>query len=356
MSKILSVGTACPDYQVKQEDVEKFVLQLFEKSYPNIKRLLPVFKNGGIQKRHLAKPIEWYGKQHTFSEKNQLFIESAVELCIKAINDCFKPAEAAYQDIDAIFMISTTGISTPSLEARIMNQLPFQPTVRRVPIWGLGCAGGAAGLSRAHDYCKAYPSSNVLVIAAELCSLTFQPQDLSKSNMIGTSLFSDGVACVLVSGEESELSKRSIGLKPSMLKTQSVLMKDSLDVMGWDVRDEGLYVIFSKDIPTIVKEWVHPQIEQFLQSEGLTIEDIQHAVAHPGGEKVLQAYENSLGFLPEKIALSRKVLSQYGNMSSATVLFVLKEYLENGIQTNDLGLLFALGPGFSSEMILMRWE
>ncbi|HZG70012.1 MAG TPA: 3-oxoacyl-[acyl-carrier-protein] synthase III C-terminal domain-containing protein [Chondromyces sp.] len=355
MSKILSVGTAVPPNQVKQEKVQDLVYQLFHESYPKVERLLNVFNNGGIKSRYFAKPLEWYGEDHSFEEKNNAFIEAAIELGCEAIIDCLEQSKVDYTEIDAIFTICTTGLATPSIEARIMNRLPFKSTTKRIPIWGLGCAGGAAGLARAHDYCKAYPDQQVLVLGIELCSLTFQREDVSKSNIVGTSLFADGVACVLVAGEESRSARQASAARPIIEKTQTTLMEDSLDVMGWEIRNEGLFVVFSKDIPTIVNNWVEPNVKEFLRSNDLTIKELEHFIAHPGGKKVIDAYEKGLGFSKEKTKYSKSVLERFGNMSSVTVLFVLKEFLQTHIEPGDRGLLTALGPGFSSELLLLRW-
>ena len=217
--------------------------------------------------------------------------------------------EIPYEDIDAIFMVTTTGLSTPSLEARIMNVLPFSKHTKRIPIWGLGCAGGAAGLSRAYEYCRAFPDALVLVVAVELCSLTFQKNDLSKSNLIGTSLFADGAASVVVGGAEVSFDKWIDTSLPQIIDTQSTLMDDSLDVMGWDVKDNGLYVVFSKSIPSIVESWLEPNVTQFLENHQLNKKDIHHFIAHPGGKKVITAYEKALELPPKKTAVALDILN-----------------------------------------------
>jgi alkylresorcinol/alkylpyrone synthase len=260
------------------------------------------------------------------------------------------------QEIDAIFFISTTGIATPSIEARIMNLLPFLPHTKRIPIWGLGCAGGAAGLSRAYEYCLAFPKAKVLVLSVELCSLTFQRNDLSKSNFIGTSLFADGVACALVCGDDSNYSEyRKKKTSPFIIATQSTLMPDSLEVMGWDIKSNGLYVVFSRDIPHIIENWLKPNVTEFLEENPVDLKTINYFIAHPGGKKVIDAYVKSLEIPPSMTEVSLDVLKQFGNMSSATILFVLKRFMEKEIPEGAYGLGTALGPGFSSELHLMRW-
>ncbi len=362
MPKILSIADAVPPFEIKQEQAMDFARGIFSERFKDIERLLKAFQNGQIEKRHFAKDIEWFKEDHSFEEKNNAYIEAAVSLGKQAIEEClsnrsFLAREVDFQEIDAIFYISSTGLATPSIEARIMNLLPFHSHTKRIPIWGLGCAGGAAGLSRALEYCLAYPKAKVLVLSVELCSLTFQRNDLSKSNLIGTSLFADGVACALVCGNESDTNdlvhKKT---SPSIINTQSTLMPDSLDVMGWDIKEQGLFVVFSRDIPSIIEDWLKPNVSEFLTSNQLVLSDIDHFIAHPGGKKVIDAYIKSLSIPSFMTEDSLEVLRQYGNMSSATILFVLKRFMEMDIEEGSYGLCTALGPGFSSELILVRWE
>ena len=356
MPKILSVETEIPPVKITQDEAAEFAKQLFSSSFRDISRLINVFQNGEIESRYFVKDLEWFSKDHSFQEKNDAFIQHAVELGTKAVKKSLSHHQLTLDDIDAIITISTSGLSTPSLEARIMNQLPFSPHVKRIPIWGLGCAGGASGLSRAHEYCLAFPKANVLVLSIELCSLTFQHGDRSKSNLIGTSLFADGVACALVCGDESLAIKDNSDPLPSIIATQSTLLEDSLDVMGWEVKENGLYVVFSKDIPTLVKNWLRPNVEEFIQGHDVRLDDIKHFVAHPGGKKVIEAYRDALGMTDSMTSESMKVLKEFGNMSSVTILYVLKEFMEKGCERGDIGLATALGPGFSSELLLLRWE
>ncbi|WP_338451850.1 3-oxoacyl-[acyl-carrier-protein] synthase III C-terminal domain-containing protein [Niallia oryzisoli] len=361
MPAILSIGDAFPPFVLQQEEIMHFSKRLFSESFQDIERLLHVFPHGQVQKRYFVKDLDWYQQDHTFVEKNNAFIKSAIELGSEAItnclhNDTFLKRQIACEEIDAIFLITSTGIATPSIEARIMNILPFSEKTKRIPLWGLGCAGGAAGLSRAFEYCKAYPEAKVLVLAIELCSLTFQRHDHSKSNLIGTSLFGDGVVCVLVAGDEVETETIcSLASIPKILATQSTTMRNSLDVMGWEVKNDGLYVVFSKDIPAIVEKWLKPIVGQFLREHHLTIESMDHFIAHPGGKKVLDAYVKALQLEPSMVDSSFHVLKNYGNISSATVLLVLKAFLQKA-SANEWGLCTSLGPGFSSELLLIRWE
>ncbi|MEK5390989.1 3-oxoacyl-[acyl-carrier-protein] synthase III C-terminal domain-containing protein [Margalitia sp. FSL K6-0131] len=356
MPKIYSVGLGIPDFNIPQSDAMLFAKKLFSNAFRDIERLLSVFQNAEIESRYFVKDIHWYGEEHSFAEKNSIFIEMAEALGIKAIENCLHNKGIELDEIDAIFTICTTGLSTPSLDARIMNKLPFRLDAKRIPIWGLGCVGGAAGLSRAYEYCLAFPRAKILILAIELCSLTFQKNDFNKSNLIGTSLFADGAACTLMIGEEAETPLHSVAALPSIIGTQSMLLKDSLDVMGWDIKNDGLHVIFSKDIPMIVRKWLQPNVQAFLDKYHLDIKDIKQFIAHPGGKKVIDAYVEALGVSEERTKESRDILKHYGNMSSVTIFYILKRILEKDIQPGEYGLAMALGPGFSSEQLLLRWD
>lgn len=358
MPRIAAVETVNPPHKLSQKETMEFARNLFQDAFSDIERLLKVFQNGEISTRYFVMPIEWFKKKRSFQEKNDLYIDFATNLGAECIQKCMGHADRPiipYENIDAIFFISSSGISTPSIEARIMNMLPFSSHTKRIPIWGLGCAGGASGFSRAFDYCKAYPKSNVLVLSVELCSLTFQHEDFSKSNLVGTSLFADGVACALICGDESDAGKSS-ELKPYILDTMSTLKPHSEDVMGWEVKDTGLYVVFSRDIPNVIRTWLKPNVDEFLNRNHLTGEQIKNFIAHPGGKKVLQAYVDALGLPLSKTDISRDVLMSNGNMSSATVFYVLKQFMDIKQNEGDLGIMAALGPGFSSELLLVEWR
>ncbi|WP_209124773.1 type III polyketide synthase [Alkalihalobacillus sp. BA299] len=359
MPSILSVSTYNPPHTLPQGMTTEFAKELFTEDFQDIDRLLRAFQNGQIQQRNFAVPISWFDKDHSLGERNDLYIKLATEYGVKVIQRCLANLEFLIEPVDcseieAIFFVSSSGLSTPSIEARIMNHLPFSPRTKRIPIWGLGCAGGAAGISRAYEYCLAFPHAKVLVLCIELCSLTFQRNDRTKSNLIGTSLFGDGAACVMVGGEESQNPGKD--LKPFVRGTHSCLMPNSEEVMGWDVKDSGLFVVFSRDIPTIVRNWLKPVVDEFLAQYELNIKDITHFIAHPGGKKVLDAYEDTLHINSDMTRHSRNVLKEHGNMSSPTVFYVLKEIMGIETKAGGLGLIGALGPGFCSELILVEWR
>lgn len=361
MPVFLSVQTENLPYSLTQETALKFARSLFQHQFKDIERLLTIFQNGEIESRYFAMPLEWFESAHSLEEKNELYIENATQFGVRAIEKCLLrsghlQSAISPEKIDAIFFISSSGFSTPSIEARIMNKLPFSNHTKRIPIWGLGCAGGASGFSRAYEYCLAYPKSNALVLSVELCSLTFQHDDKSKSNLVGTSLFADGVGCALICGDESDLIKHSkLGAIPAIFDTMSTLMPNSEDVMGWNVKNNGLYVVFSRDIPSIITKWLKPNVDQLLEKHQLDEKMIDHFIVHPGGKKVLDAYVGAIGINEEKLSISKEVLKHHGNMSSATIFYCLKRFMDKVCEKGQMGLIGALGPGFSSELLLVRW-
>lgn len=351
MARITAVGTAVPPHVLQQEEIREFARRLFAHSFRNIDLLLPIFQNGQVHTRHFCVPLEWFGVPHTFAEKNALFQEWAVRLGMEAVKDCLTQASLHASAIDHIFFVTTTGIATPSIDSRIMNELGMSPHTKRTPIWGLGCAGGAAGLSRARDYVTAYPKERVLLVAVECCGLTFQYEDRSKSNLVATSLFADGAAAVLIEGSECA-SSGSGGLE--IIDTMSTLWKDTPNVMGWEVNEYGLKVIFSRDIPTLVHQLFRPNMEAFLARHRMTGSDIRHFITHPGGRKVIEAYADMAGVDLACFSHALHILRRFGNMSSVTVLFVLQAFLRQGIEPDEHGIITALGPGFSSELLLVK--
>ncbi len=342
---ILSVATAVPQHRVSQETARDFARLMFSESFKNVERLLPIFDNAHIQNRHFCMPPEWFGEDHTFHEKNALYVEHALDLSEKAAKRALDKAGVEPGDVGAIFFVSTTGISTPSLDSKLMFRLGLPEHTKRVPLWGLGCAGGAAGLARAADHARAYPKKPVLLVAVELCGLTFVKGDRSKSNLVATSLFADGAAAVVLGTGES----------PGLLGSYSTTWPETEDVMGWDVIEQGLRVRFARSVPQIVHEKMRGNLEAACDSLDLTLEDLRHFVLHPGGPKVLEAYEETLGLSPSGLDLSREILRDYGNMSSVSVLFVLEQFLEDYPEgSGEHGTISALGPGFSAEHVLFR--
>ncbi len=348
MSRILAVATAVPDTRVDQAQAAAFARQQFAGRIPDLERLMPLFEHAGIETRYFAAPQEWFLTEHDLAEKSALYVREATRLSAAAAGRALEEAGLSPADIDYVIYVNTTGLATPSIDARLINVLGLRPDVRRTPIWGLGCAGGAAGLSHAHHYALAHPRDRILVVATELCGLTFLPHDTSKANLVATALFGDGASAAIVGGGETE------GAGLEILDTRSRFFPDSLDVMGWTVLQEGLQVVFAQRIPEIVEQTAAEDVGAFLEPHGLKIADLDAFLLHPGGTKVLEAYQTALALEPRQLDLPRRVLRNHGNMSSATVFFVIERYLkENGPGKGGHGLISALGPGFCSESLLV---
>lgn len=353
MPRIAAVTTATPEHLLRQTSVVEFAKSIYQKN-KLFGRLLPVFENAAVEKRHLAVDFDWLSHKHSFTESNDLYIETSLKLAKKVTLELAHKCGIATRDFDAVFFISTTGLSTPSIEGRLSNLIELNPHIKRIPIWGLGCAGGAASLARAFDYVKAHPTHRALIIAVELCSLSFQLEDPRKTDIIAAALFGDGAAACAVYGDEVP---RGQGAEPAILGSLSTIYPDSTDVMSWRVTADGFKVQLSQDIPTIVHKLVKPNIEELLQAHDLSLTNLRHFIFHPGGTKVLKAYADGLELAPEAFAHSREVLREFGNMSSVTVFFVLERYLKQfSLPSEDFGLIAALGPGFSSELVLLRWN
>lgn len=352
--RLTSLATALPPHVVGQDQAREFVERLFGEAFADDRRLFAVFDHAGIERRHVCMPLEWYGEPHHFGEANECYVEHALTLSAQVARDALERSGLAPEDVDQIVFVSSTGIATPSLDARLANTLGFRRDVRRTPLWGLGCAGGAAGLARAREFAVADPETRVLLIAIELCSLTFQRGEPSRRNLVATSLFSDGAAAAVIAGAQASIPARPhppLALRAS----RSTLWPDSLDVMGWEVDQHGLHVVFSRDIPTIVRDWVRPDFESFLAQHGLRLETLDRVIAHPGGPKVLAAYEQALGLPRRALRHSEEVLRLCGNMSSPTCLFVLERALAaNEPGPGETAVLAALGPGFASEYVLLE--
>jgi len=346
MGKILSTAVAVPPHNISQSQARDFTRSHFNGRAGDLDRLLPIFENSRIENRQFCMPIDWYMSPKSFKEKNDAYIEWACRLGVEAIEKCLAQAGIAADGIDHIIFVSSTGISTPSIDARLFNLLKFRPHISRVPVWGLGCVGGACGLTLANDYIKAYPNTNVLLVVVELCGLTFHYSDYSKSNLVAMALFADGVGAVLLGGH---------GDGPEILDSRSTIWPDSLDIMGWNLLNEGLQVVFARAIPSVVKKYSRDDISSFLERNSLQLKDIDYYLFHPGGAKVVDAYKDALSLTNGALCQSESVLRDHGNMSAATLIYVLDRFLKNkSYHHGKYGLMTALGPGFSSQNLLCR--
>ena len=304
---------------------------------------MPVFAHAGIERRYSSVPIEWYESGHGWAERNALYLEHAVSLLNQAARDALALADLKPEAIDAVAVVSTTCIATPALDARLMATLPLRPDVKRLPIVGLGCAGGVIGLSPAADLARAAPERRVLLLVVELCALSFRKDDTAKSNIVATALFGDGAAAAIVSCR---------GDGPRLGAGGEHTWPQSLDIMGGDVAEDGLRAVFSRDIPALVRHQMRDVAGEFLRRHGLDLADIDHFICHPGGAKVLTALEEAFGLGSGALADARGVLRDYGNMSAATVLFVLERALRAGV--GGRLLMTTLGPGFTAGFQLVE--
>jgi alkylresorcinol/alkylpyrone synthase len=343
-ARVLAVATAVPPYELGQTEVTRRIELALGPHSREIVRLLPMFGNTGIDRRYSCVPIEWYEGLHEWPERNRVYLDSAVDLLESATHRVLERAGRRAGEIDAIVAVSTTGIATPSLDALLMQRMPLQRTVRRLPIFGLGCAGGAIGLSRAATLASSEPGSLVLFLVVELCALCFRRDDFSKSNIVATALFGDGAAAALIS---------SSGEGPRIVGGGEYTWPDSLDVMGWDVTRDGFKAIFSRDIPELVTTKLHDVTVAFLADHGLKLDEIDSFICHPGGAKVLDALEIAFELEPGTLGAARDVLREYGNMSAATVMFVLERAIGDSVPWRR-GLVSALGPGFTAGFTLLE--
>jgi alkylresorcinol/alkylpyrone synthase len=344
--RVAAVTTAVPPHKVEQSLVESLAPQVFGAAFADFKRLLPVFAHTQVKTRYLSQPVDWYLSPHRFEEANQVYQRTALDLSLQASEAAIRQSGLAPDQIAVVVLVSTTGLATPSLDAKLIERLGLPRGTARVPIWGLGCAGGVAGLARSLELVQSLAGRYALFVAVELCSLTFQLHDLSKANLIGASLFGDGAAALVI-GEEAD--------GPELLGSYSHLFPDSEDIMGWDFTDSGLKLKLSRDLPSFTRAEAPRLLEASLGAWGVKLADIAHYAVHPGGAKVLQAIGDTLSLDESALEPSYYVLRNYGNMSSPSVLFAFRRLLETRPRQDALGLMLAFGPGFSAEQVLFRW-
>ncbi len=344
--RLLALGTASPQHDLEQGEVAERAARIFAGMSGGFHRLMPVYRNAAIAHRQSTMPIEWYEAEHGFAERNELFLEQATALLQVAAGKALAAAGLRPEDIDGLVTVTSSGIATPSLDARLMQLMGFRPETMRLPMVGLGCAGGVLGLARTAAMARAMPEARLLFLVVELCGLTFRRQDHSKSNLVATALFGDGAAAAVISARADNGSNF-----PSFGACGEHTWPNSLDVMGWQVANDGLQVMFSRDIPHLVRNDLRPVVDAFLDREGLNMAAIDGFVCHPGGAKVLDALEACFDLVPGSMKPARQVLHDHGNMSAVTLLFVLQAAIAAGGKGRQL--LLALGPGFTAGMQLL---
>ncbi len=348
--RIVSAASAFPEHYYSQEMLLEALQEYWGDQIENPHVLRRLHRHVSVDGRFLSLPKEEYVKMRTWGEANHHWIRTAKELGGKAVTGALAGAGLRPQQVGAFFFVSVTGISSPSIDALLINQLGLCRNIRRVPIFGLGCVAGAAGISRAADYVRAYPDQVAMVLSVELCSLTLQREDLSMANLISSGLFGDGAAAVIVAGTDCGLSG------PSILATRSVFYPNTEEMMGWDVSEKGFRIVLSREIPTLVRENLAHDLDDFLAERALTRADIGSWALHTGGPKILEATADALGLKNGELDVSWECLRRTGNLSSASVLVVLEEVMTNRRPPpGTLGLLAAMGPGFCSEFVLLQW-
>jgi alkylresorcinol/alkylpyrone synthase len=360
------VGAAFPPHYYDQEQLIAAFRALWGKRHHNLDRIERLHRNVLVGGRHLALPLEEYARIDTWGKANDAWIRVAQEVGAEAVRDALRRAGLTTDEVTALYTVTVTGVATPSLDARLINRLRLPVRTKRVPIFGLGCLAGAAGVARVADYLAGHPGEAAVLLSVELCSLTLQPEDLSVPNLIASGLFGDGAAAAVLVGAERAAAMTNGGGQraatasgptfPRVVASASSFYYDTERVMGWDISEKGFQVVLSAEVPEMVRRHLRGDVDAFLAEQGLTRADIASWVAHPGGPKVLEAMQEELELPEEALAVTWRGLREVGNLSSTSVLLVLQETMEkHAPEPGSYGLLLAMGPGFCSELVLLRW-
>lgn len=348
--QIITTATAFPPHYFLQETVVEALKGQWEKGLENAAVLERLHSRTGVAGRYFCLPLEQYPPLDTWGKTNDVWIETAERLGAQAIECVLSKSGLDRSQIGAFYFVSVTGVSSPSVDARLVNRLGLSPQIKRNPIFGLGCVAGAAGLARAADYVRAYPDQCALLLSVELCSLTWQRDDFTVANLIATGLFGDGAVAVLVAGDQVKLSG------PRILGSACSFYPDTQDVMGWKISEKGFQVVLSPDVPTVVRANLGRDVDTFLAQHGMTRDQVHSWIMHPGGPKVLEAVAGALDLHNGELELSWEALRRVGNLSSASVLVVLDEVMNHRRpRPGSRSILAAMGPGFCSEMLLLEW-
>lgn len=350
MAMIGGVGEAFPNHYYRQDEIRAALETIWQGKDVDTRRIARIHAHTGVDGRHLALPLQDYQGRSTWGDNNSAWMRIGEELGEKAIRQALDRAGLGVGDVDTFVFVSVTGLATPSLDARLMNRLALPATVRRIPIFGLGCVAGAASLARCADLVQPHARGVALLLSVELCSLTFQRDDLSGANIVATGLFGDGAAAVVVVGRERPARG------PAIVDTRSVFYPDSEDAMGWNISEQGFRLVLSPRVPDLIRSNLRGDVDRFLHDHGLKRSDIRYWLSHTGGPKILSAIQECLELPQDALALSWEQLRTAGNVSSASVLQVLNMAMQQHRPADGgYGLLMALGPGFCNEMVLLRW-
>jgi alkylresorcinol/alkylpyrone synthase len=342
---LVGLATASPGEPVPQERLKGLLSDVWIGSDASLRAMLDVFDSSGVRTRHFALPLEEYGEIETFAQRNARYVERARALNVEASTRALARAGLSPEDVTHVVLVTSTGIATPSLDAHLRNDLPLPASVRRCPVWGLGCGGGGAGLGLAADLARTRPDAVVLLVVCELCSLAFVPGDRTKLNLVASALFADGVAAAVVAG-----SGRGLELGTHRTTT----WPDTLGMMGWDLTDGGLSLVLSRSLPVFARERMGPVLDDLRAGAGWRPDEMPaFAALHPGGPKVLNAIAESIGASEDLVGPARRTLARYGNMSAPTFLYVLEEILRETPEPDGPGLYSVLGPGFTCDIGVM---
>ena len=347
---IVATATAVPPHTITRDDVKYYMGRVFDIPERRLEAMMSIVDNAQVHSRHMIFPIDYTVEPRSLELTNQEYMKHAIELGQRAAEECLKRAKMTPQDIDMIITVSCTGFMIPSLDAHLINSMGFRSDVRRMPFTELGCAAGAMALGRATDYLQSRANGNVLIIAVELPSLTFQRKDISQANLISSILFGDGAAAVIVSCKPDAPG-------PRILVSETYTFPDSLGAMGFDLKDSGFHILLSKDVPEMIGGKIEGLVDGFLTRHGVTRDQIRGWILHPGGSRLLGNVEKALGLSKSDTQPSWDVLGNVGNLSSATILFILQEWLEKRpLKKGDIAMAAAFGPGFSAEFLLLQWN
>ena len=348
--KIVNAASALPKYSYDQSAVSAALAGVWSDGDARAQALERLHARCGVGRRHFVLPLEAYDKITRWGQANDLWIEHAQQLGYHAICRAITPAGITPREIGSLYFTTVTGVASPSIDARLMNRMDLPPNLKRVPLFGLGCVAGAAGIARAADYVRAFPDEVAVVLAVELCSLTWQRDDVSIANLISSGLFGDGAAAVVVAGAKTPYP----GL--SVVATRSTFYPNTEKVMGWDISEKGFQIVLSPDVPRMVEEHLREDVDGFLADHDLSRRDISSWIIHTGGPRVLEAVASALELPDGALDLSWESLGDVGNLSSASVLCVLEKFLRrNAEEPGSYSVLAAMGPGFCSELVLLQW-
>jgi len=351
MSFILHASKALPPYSYSQEEVCQFFQNAPQKFPKNDSEIEAIFENAQVQTRYFVFPLNRFHELGSFTQRNQIYFEEGLKLSLKVARECLSETHTSPEQVTGLIFVSTTGFTVPSLDAYLIQELKLPASTRRTPIFGWGCTGGVQGLAKAFEYTQAYPNEKVLLVNLELCSLAYQSSDISPKGLVGGAIFNDGATAVLVAGENTSPTG-----KLKICAAKSHLFPQTYSHMGWKQRESGLEVILAPEIPSLVQEKANEFVSHLLQSFHLSPSHLNFVLCHPGGAKILKAFQEVLEFSDQKMQISWETLRQYGNMSSCSVIFELQKLLGQTSRQNEFGVMSAFGPGFSAEGLVLQWK